>query len=100
MAYVTASGPPAGPPGPPGQFGASPVGGSTPRPTPRGVTITWKRAVALVVAGLVVWFMAVNHESVAITFWLVDIRAALWLVLACTFGLGLVAGRLLGRRRK
>jgi uncharacterized integral membrane protein len=66
----------------------------------RWVAANGKQITAAVLVVLAVWFALVNRSSTKITFWLVDVAAPLWLVLAGTFVGGLAAGWLIRRRRR
>ena len=53
----------------------------------------------LVIALLVIAFIAVNREQTTISFLFWDTQMALWVVLAIVAVLGFIAGFLIGRRR-
>jgi len=50
-------------------------------------------------AGLAIWFIAVNTDSVEITLWVADVTLPLWLVLTVTMLVGVVIGFFVARRR-
>ncbi|MEE1768241.1 DUF1049 domain-containing protein [Streptomyces sp. JV185] len=54
---------------------------------------------AVVLAGLAIWFIAANTESVAIRLWIPAVTLPLWAVLAVTLVAGMVLGGYLFRRR-
>ena len=53
----------------------------------------------LVIALLVIAFIAVNRDQTTISFLFWDTQMALWVVLAIVAVLGFIAGFLIGRRR-
>ncbi|MFB6989601.1 LapA family protein [Streptomyces sp. NPDC056178] len=58
------------------------------------------RTIGLVVlAGLVIWFIAVNTESVGIRLWVTTVTLPLWAVLTVTLLVGLIMGGILAHRR-
>ncbi|MET9658168.1 LapA family protein [Streptomyces sp. NPDC006510] len=63
----------------------------------RNVRIRTIGIVAL--AGLAIWFIAVNTGAVAIQLWIPTVTLPLWGVLAVTLVVGLVLGGYLSRRR-
>ncbi|WP_436771449.1 lipopolysaccharide assembly protein LapA domain-containing protein [Yinghuangia sp. YIM S09857] len=64
----------------------------------RGVTTRQITSVVIVV--LSIWFIAVNTESTKIRFWVPEVEAPLWLVLAGAFVLGGITMWLIGRNRR
>ncbi|MFJ1828623.1 LapA family protein, partial [Streptomyces sp. NPDC088178] len=58
------------------------------------------RTIGLVVlAGLAIWFIAVNTESVGIRLWVTTVTLPLWAVLTVTLLVGLIMGGILAHRR-
>ncbi|MFJ5723695.1 LapA family protein [Streptomyces sp. NPDC093149] len=58
------------------------------------------RTIGLVVlAGLAIWFIAVNTESVGIRLWVTTLTLPLWAVLTVTLLVGLIMGGVLAHRR-
>ncbi|MGW1108997.1 LapA family protein [Streptomyces sp. NPDC002540] len=58
------------------------------------------RTIGLVVlAGLAIWFIAVNTESVGIRLWVTTLTLPLWAVLTVTLLVGLIMGGILAHRR-
>ncbi|MGW1616771.1 lipopolysaccharide assembly protein LapA domain-containing protein [Streptomyces sp. NPDC002285] len=53
----------------------------------------------VVLAGLAIWFIAANTESVTIKLWVPTVTLPLWGVLTVTLLVGVVLGLLLARRR-
>lgn len=58
-----------------------------------------RQVLTLAAVVLLVWFAAINSESVRISFWLSSTRAPVVVVIALSAILGGVATRLAGRRR-
>ncbi|MGW8884219.1 LapA family protein [Streptomyces sp. NPDC055749] len=50
-------------------------------------------------AGLAVWFIAVNTGSVTIRLWIPRVTLPLWIVLAVTLLVGICLGLIIARRR-
>ncbi|MEV6164527.1 LapA family protein [Streptomyces sp. NPDC052052] len=53
----------------------------------------------VVLAAIVVWFIAANTESVGIQLWIPTVTLPLWAVLTVTLLVGMVIGGLLAHRR-
>lgn len=53
----------------------------------------------VVVAGLVVWFIAANTGSVTVRMWIPRVALPLWTVLTVTLVVGVVLGLIIARRR-
>ncbi|WP_405484464.1 lipopolysaccharide assembly protein LapA domain-containing protein [Streptomyces sp. NBC_00009] len=53
----------------------------------------------VVLAGLVVWFIAANTGSVTVRMWIPRVALPLWTVLTVTLVVGLVLGLIIARRR-
>ncbi|MFC9699622.1 LapA family protein [Streptomyces sp. NPDC056943] len=53
----------------------------------------------IVLAGLAIWFIAVNTGSVSIRLWIPTVTLPLWAVLTVTLLVGIVLGMYLARRR-
>ncbi|MYS81441.1 LapA family protein [Embleya scabrispora] len=73
----------------------SPKGGAA----EHGSRITLRRITILVVIVLSVWFVLANTGTTAIRFWIPEVQAPLWFVLAGTFVVGSLIGWLIGRNR-
>lgn len=74
-----------------------PAEGTPARPPRR---ITSHQIAALVVAALVVIFIAQNRDPVRIQLFTATLTAPLWLLLVVMVGLGVIVGLLLVRRRR
>ncbi|MET7303323.1 LapA family protein [Embleya sp. NPDC005575] len=74
----------------------SPKGG-TAEHRPR---ITMRQIVIVIVIVLSVWFVLANTGTTAIRFWIPEVQAPLWFVLAGTFVVGALFGWLIGRNRR
>ncbi|MFI6417489.1 LapA family protein [Streptomyces sp. NPDC050842] len=53
----------------------------------------------IVLAGLAIWFIAVNTGSVSIRLWIPTVTLPLWVVLTVTLLVGIVLGIYIARRR-
>jgi uncharacterized integral membrane protein len=53
----------------------------------------------VVLAGLVVWFIAANTGSVTIRMWIPRVTLPLWTVLTVTLVVGVLLGLIIARRR-
>ncbi|MFE6806824.1 lipopolysaccharide assembly protein LapA domain-containing protein [Streptomyces sp. NPDC057681] len=53
----------------------------------------------VVLAGLVVWFIAANTGSVTVRMWIPRVTLPLWTVLTVTLVVGVVLGLIIARRR-
>jgi uncharacterized integral membrane protein len=93
---MTSSDPPTGPD--PQVPGVLPAGESAPVSKRRRVPP--KLIVVLVILAIVLWFAFANTNDFKIKLWVTDVNAPVWLVLLCTFAVGVITGRLLRRRRK
>lgn len=65
-----------------------------------GRRITGRQVGTLVILVLSVWFIAANTESTTIRFWIPEVEAPLWLVLAGAFVVGGITVWLVGRNRR
>ncbi|MEY9848820.1 lipopolysaccharide assembly protein LapA domain-containing protein [Streptacidiphilus sp. MAP5-3] len=65
----------------------------------KGVPVRAKPVAVGLIAVAAVWFIAVNTETVKMTFWVVDISAPLWVVLLVTLLVGAVLGKFVSKRR-
>ncbi|MEU3688398.1 LapA family protein [Streptomyces narbonensis] len=54
----------------------------------------------VVLAGLAIWFIAVNTGSVSIRLWIPTVTLPLWVVLTATLLVGIVLGLFISRRRR
>lgn len=54
----------------------------------------------LVLAGLAIWFIAVNTGSVSIRLWIPTVTLPLWVVLTVTLLVGILLGMFLSMRRR
>lgn len=66
----------------------------------RAFRIPPKLILAVVIIAAVLWFVLVNNQRGEIKLWVHTVHAPMWLVLLCTFAAGIIAGWLLGRRRR
>lgn len=64
-----------------------------------GWPLSGRQTVALLVSVVVVVFMVQNTDDAVVELFGVDVEAPLWLVLAAIFGIGVLVGMLLQRRR-
>ncbi|WTW92328.1 LapA family protein [Streptomycetaceae bacterium NBC_01309] len=62
--------------------------------------ITTRQITSIVMVVLSVWFIAVNTDSTKIRFWIPEVEAPLWLVLAGAFVVGGITVWLVGRNRR
>ncbi|MEV6701957.1 LapA family protein [Streptomyces sp. NPDC051453] len=53
----------------------------------------------VVLAGVVVWFIAANTGSIAVRMWIPTVTVPLWTVLAVTLVVGVILGLIIARRR-
>lgn len=53
----------------------------------------------IVLAGLAIWFIAVNTGSVSIRLWIPTVTLPLWVVLTVTLLVGIILGIYIARRR-
>ncbi|MFF2009790.1 LapA family protein [Streptomyces sp. NPDC058195] len=67
--------------------------------TVKGRSVRIRTIGAVVLAALVIWFIAANTGSVAIRLWVPSVTLPLWTVLAVTLLVGLVMGGYLFHRR-
>ncbi|WP_326764362.1 LapA family protein [Streptomyces sp. NBC_01591] len=67
--------------------------------TVKGRNVRIRTIGVVVLAGLAIWFIAVNTGSVAIRLWIPTVTLPLWAVLAVTLFAGMVLGGYLFRRR-
>lgn len=81
---------------------------TTPPPDPRGRgrfatfgdrLLEPKAVLGLIITALALWFIFTNNGEVRIHLWLGWVTARLWVVLLCTFLVGMLTGLLLRRRR-
>ena len=70
------------------------------RPARRGLRISPKAILLLVILAIVLWFAFANTRDAQIKLWVKDVQAPVWLVLLCTFAAGIISGWLLRRRRR
>lgn len=66
----------------------------------QGRGVTTRQITSVVIVVLSIWFIAVNTESTKIRFWVPEVEAPLWLVLAGAFVLGGITVWLVGRNRR
>ncbi|MEU8135128.1 LapA family protein [Streptodolium elevatio] len=62
--------------------------------------ITARQIGTVVILVLSLWFIAANTESTTIRFWVPEVEAPLWLVLAGAFVVGGITVWLVGRNRR
>jgi len=79
-------------PSTPTQPGAQP-------PKQRGVRVSPKGILILVLLAIVLWFVFANTGDMRIKLWVHWVSAPVWLVLLCTFVVGIITGWLIHRRR-
>ncbi|HEY1489118.1 MAG TPA: LapA family protein [Micromonosporaceae bacterium] len=85
-----------------------PASGSTPVPevAPAGTVPAKRRRVSpkfilvLVILAIVLWFALANTRDFEVKLWVKSVSAPVWLVLLCTFAVGLITGFLMRRRRR
>lgn len=65
-----------------------------------GIHVSPKLLTAAAIVIAAVWFIVVNRNKVGIYLWVPVVTAPMWLVLALTFGGGLITGMLLRRDKK
>ncbi|MCX5443275.1 LapA family protein [Streptomyces sp. NBC_00056] len=53
----------------------------------------------VVLAGVVVWFIAANTGSITVRMWIPTVTVPLWTVLAVTLVVGVILGLIITRRR-
>ncbi|MFE2993252.1 LapA family protein [Streptomyces sp. NPDC059262] len=53
----------------------------------------------VVLAGVVVWFIAANTGSITVRMWVPTVTVPLWTVLAVTLVVGVIFGLIIARRR-
>ncbi|MFD5121046.1 DUF1049 domain-containing protein [Streptomyces sp. NPDC058385] len=53
----------------------------------------------VVLAGLVVWFIAANTSSITVRMWIPTVTLPLWTVLTVTLVVGVIFGLIIARRR-
>ncbi|MFC9462551.1 LapA family protein [Streptomyces sp. NPDC056637] len=53
----------------------------------------------VVLAGVVVWFIAANTGSITVRMWIPTVTVPLWTVLAVTLVVGVILGLIIARRR-
>ncbi|MBT3152512.1 LapA family protein [Streptomyces sp. CHD11] len=70
-----------------------------PTVTVKGRNVRLRTIGFLLLAGLAVWFIAANTESVSIRLWVSTVTLPLWCVLTVTLLVGMLLGRLVARRR-
>lgn len=77
--------------------------GSQPQPAgdrvPEERKVNAKLVVGIVLAILLIWFVAVNSQSTDITFWIPTVQVPLWIALVIAIVLGLIIGVIVGRAR-
>ena len=78
---------------------APPDGNSTPRTAADKVERS-RLIGGIVIAIVAIWFILANRHSAKITFWVVTVTAPMWLTLAGTFLVGMLASLLFTRSRK
>src|SRR5215204_1920785 len=85
---------------PPGQDQPTPVTqpGAQP-PKQRGVRVSPKGILILLLLAIALWFVFANTGDTEIKLWVKTVTAPLWLVLLCTFVVGMITGWLVHRRR-
>ncbi|MFI6984440.1 lipopolysaccharide assembly protein LapA domain-containing protein [Embleya sp. NPDC050154] len=66
----------------------------------RGSRVTMRQIVIVVVIALSVWFVLANTGTTSIRFWIPEVEAPLWFVLAGSFVVGALIGWLIGRNRR
>jgi uncharacterized integral membrane protein len=80
---------------------SSPVAGQqAPAQRARRRRISPKLILVVLIFAATLWFVLVNTRHMNIKLWIPTVSAPVWLVLLCTFGAGLIAGLLLGWRRR
>lgn len=70
-----------------------------PTVTVKGRDVRLRTIGFLLLAGLAIWFIAANTESVTVRLWIPDVTLPLWSVLTVTLLAGMALGLLLTRRR-
>jgi lipopolysaccharide assembly protein A len=96
---MTSSLPPTGPePVPPPLSGAA--SGGEPAAKSKGLRISPKFVLTVVILAAVLWFAFANTKNAQIKLWVHTVQAPVWLVLLGTFVVGVLVGLLLRRRRK
>ncbi len=69
-----------------------------PTVTVKGRDVRLRTIGFLLLAGLAIWFIAANTESVTVRLWISDVTLPLWSVLTVTLLVGMALGLLLTRR--
>ncbi|HEY2793478.1 MAG TPA: LapA family protein [Micromonosporaceae bacterium] len=75
----------------------APGGAPTAKPRRR---VPAKAIAILVILAIVLWFALANTNDTDIKLWVKTVSAPVWLVLLCTFAVGVITGFLLRRRRR
>lgn len=70
---------------------------SAPAPEKQGFPV--RLVVNLALAGLLVWWILINRETVTVNFIVLTTQMSLWLALAISAAVGVLIGFLAGRRK-
>lgn len=65
-----------------------------------GITVSPRMIVGILIAVVLIVFIASNRDTVTVEFLVLDLNFPLWLTLAITAGLGFLVGMMFGGKRQ